>query len=230
MISRDELEGLLVSGGTIVAADGTQLGSVDQLVLDGSGTVPVFVAVRAGFFGISQRFVPLDGATLAGSTLTVAFDADAVRSAPRVASDRGGLSADQAREVRTHYGLESADATGSGDGSGSANEPLTEGSRSEPAEGSRSEPAEGSRNEPAEGSRSEPAAKGAGEFTAGQTGQAAPQGSPLAADHPEPLAHPAAPPPRPRPSHPEPSHPEPSHPRPPQPGPPPPPPPHSPHP
>ncbi|WP_334171034.1 hypothetical protein [Sinomonas sp.] len=197
MISRDELEGLLVSGGTIVAADGTQLGSVDQLVLDGSGTVPVFVAVRAGFFGISQRFVPLDGATLAGSTLTVAFDADAVRSAPRVASDRGGLSADQAREVRTHYGLESADATGSGDGSGS---------------------------------RSEPAAKGAGEFTAGQTGQAAPQGSPLAADHPEPLAHPAAPPPRPRPSHPEPSHPEPSHPRPPQPGPPPPPPPHSPHP
>lgn len=206
MISRDELEGLLVSGGTIVAADGTQLGSVDQLVLDGSGTVPVFVAVRAGFFGISQRFVPLDGATLAGSTLTVAFDADAVRSAPRVASDRGGLSADQAREVRTHYGLESADATGSGDGSGSANEPLTEGSRSEPA------------------------AKGAGEFTGGQTGQAAPQGSPLAADHPEPLAHPAAPPPRPRPSHPEPSHPEPSHPRPPQPGPPPPPPLHSPHP
>ena len=111
MISRDDLEGLLVEGGTLVSADGEDLGSVDQLVLDGAGSAPSFVSVRAGFFGISQRFVPLEGATLDGATITVAFDAALVRSAPRVASDRGGLSDDQARELREHYGLPADEET-----------------------------------------------------------------------------------------------------------------------
>jgi hypothetical protein len=105
MLNRDELDGVLEAGGRLIASDGTDLGSIDQLVLDSSGAAPAFVSVRAGFFGIAQRFVPLEGASLDGSAVHVAFDADAVRSAPRVASDRGGLSADQAAELRQHYGL-----------------------------------------------------------------------------------------------------------------------------
>ncbi|GAB2761674.1 hypothetical protein [Sinomonas soli] len=105
MVTRAELDGVLEAGGRLVGADGTDLGSIDQIVLDASGASPAFVSVRAGFFGITQRFVPLDGASVDGSAVRVAFDADAIRSAPRVASDRGGLSEDQAAELRDHYGL-----------------------------------------------------------------------------------------------------------------------------
>ncbi|MDQ0258866.1 hypothetical protein [Sinomonas atrocyanea] len=105
MVTRAELDGVLEAGGRLIGADGTDLGSIDQIVLDASGAAPAFVSVRAGFFGITQRFVPLDGASVDGSAVRVAFDADAIRSAPRVASDRGGLSEDQAAELRGHYGL-----------------------------------------------------------------------------------------------------------------------------
>ncbi|BCT77252.1 hypothetical protein SCMU_30940 [Sinomonas cyclohexanicum] len=127
MISRDELDTVLEAGGRLLASDGTGLGSIDQLVLDASGA-PAFVSVRAGFFGIAQRFVPLDGATLEGSTIRIAFDGELVRSAPQVASDRGGLGERDANALREHYGLPaeigSGDAEmGSGDveiGSGDA--------------------------------------------------------------------------------------------------------------
>jgi hypothetical protein len=112
MVTRAELDGVLEAGGRLIGSDGTDLGSIDQIVLDSSGASPAFVSVRAGFFGITQRFVPLDGASVDGSAVRVAFDADAVRSAPRVASDRGGLSKDQAAELREHYGL-TADADSS---------------------------------------------------------------------------------------------------------------------
>ncbi|MGY3564600.1 PRC-barrel domain-containing protein [Sinomonas sp. RB5] len=113
MVTRAELDGVLEAGGRLIGSDGTDLGSIDQIVLDTSGSWPAFVSVRAGFFGITQRFVPLDGASVDGSAVRVAFDADAVRSAPRVASDRGGLSRDQAAQLREHYGLP-ADAGNSG--------------------------------------------------------------------------------------------------------------------
>lgn len=127
MISRDALDTVLEAGGRLLASDGTRLGSIDQLVLDASGA-PAFVSVRAGFFGIAQRFVPLDGATLEGSTIRIAFDGELVRSAPQVASDRGGLGERDANALREHYGLPaeigSSDAEmGSGDveiGSGDA--------------------------------------------------------------------------------------------------------------
>lgn len=113
MVTRAELDGVLEAGGRLIGSDGTDLGSIDQIVLDASGASPAFVSVRAGFFGITQRFVPLDGASVDGSAVHVAFDAGAVRSAPRVASDRGGLSRDQAAQLREHYGL-AADADSSG--------------------------------------------------------------------------------------------------------------------
>ncbi|MGT2461654.1 hypothetical protein [Sinomonas atrocyanea] len=113
MVTRAELDGVLEAGGRLIGSDGTDLGSIDQIVLDASGSSPAFVSVRAGFFGITQRFVPLDGASVDGSAVRVAFDADAVRSAPRVASDRGGLSRDQADQLREHYGLPpDADSSG----------------------------------------------------------------------------------------------------------------------
>jgi hypothetical protein len=111
MVTRAELDGVLEAGGRLIGADGTDLGSIDQIVLDASGASPAFVSVRAGFFGITQRFVPLDGASVDGSAVRVAFDADAIRSAPRVASDRGGLSRDQAAELREHYGLTAESGT-----------------------------------------------------------------------------------------------------------------------
>ncbi|MDP9884688.1 hypothetical protein J2W21_002202 [Sinomonas atrocyanea] len=112
MVTRAELDGVLEAGGRLIGSDGTDLGSIDQIVLDASGAAPAFVSVRAGFFGITHRFVPLDGASVDGSAVRVAFDSDTVRSAPRVASDRGGLSKDQAAELREHYGL-TADADSS---------------------------------------------------------------------------------------------------------------------
>lgn len=105
MVTRAELDGVLEAGGRLIGSDGTDFGSIDQIVLDASGASPAFASVRAGFFGITQRFVPLDGASVDGSAVRVAFDADSVRSAPKVASDRGGLSAEQAAELRAHYGL-----------------------------------------------------------------------------------------------------------------------------
>jgi hypothetical protein len=213
MISRDDLDHVLESGGRLLAADGTDLGSIDQLVLDSSGA-PAFVSVRAGFFGIAQRFVPLDGASLDGSAVRVAFDGELVRSAPTVTADRGGLGENDATAVREHFGLPGE-------------------SGSERAEGSSAE-AESTRDEAA-GASGGAAAESTGAQEAVRSGDDRPvsthahgQSSDIDPEphRPPPLRHPGPPHP---PPHPGPPHPGPPHPGPPHPGPPPPPPP-APHP
>ena len=105
MITVDEMQRLLFTGGDVVDPDGRKIGSVGQLFLDADSGEPAWVTVTTGLFGTGESFVPLDGATLHGDDLQVAYDKGLVKHAPRIEGTGGALSPAEERELYRHYGL-----------------------------------------------------------------------------------------------------------------------------
>ena len=62
--------------------------------------------VRTGLFGMSESFVPLEGATDNGKDIIVNYDKDTVKDAPRIDADRD-LSPDEEETLYAHYGMTS---------------------------------------------------------------------------------------------------------------------------
>lgn len=107
MITIESIDDIVVNGGVVETADGSTLGSVEQVFLsEGSGD-PAFVTVRTGLFGLSESFVPLAGATIDGSRIRVAFDKSIIKNGPRIESDRGAITTDEESELYRYYGTDS---------------------------------------------------------------------------------------------------------------------------
>lgn len=113
MVTMDEVQGLLFSGGDVVDRDGKKIGSIGQLFLDASTGEPAWVTVNTGLFGTGESFVPLRGATVRDEALHVPWDKGQVKHAPRLGTE-GALSEDEERELESHYGLRD-DAGAAGD-------------------------------------------------------------------------------------------------------------------
>ena len=107
MISTDQIQNLLATGGTVVDDDGDKIGKVSQVFLDDQTGEPQWITVSTGFFGTSESFVPLDNATLNGSTVTVPYDKAKVKDAPHHAVD-AELSVDEEAELYAYYGVQHA--------------------------------------------------------------------------------------------------------------------------
>ena len=90
-ITADELRALPDFDGDVVAPDGSKIGTIGQVYLDDESGAPSWVTAKTGFFGTAQSFVPLEGASLQGRDVQVAFDEAKVKGAPRV-DDDGSLS------------------------------------------------------------------------------------------------------------------------------------------
>jgi hypothetical protein len=97
----------------VVDADGTKIGSVEQIFTTADSGDPAFVTVRTGLFGMSETFVPLAGASLAESVIKVDFAKDKVKAGPRIDSDRGQITEAQEQELYAYYGLDTAGNSGS---------------------------------------------------------------------------------------------------------------------
>jgi uncharacterized protein (TIGR02271 family) len=86
-------------------SDGDKLGKIEDIYLDRETSEPEWIAIKTGLFGSHLSFVPLAEARLDGDAVTVPYDKDKVKEAPRVEPD-GELSHDEEARLYRHYGLD----------------------------------------------------------------------------------------------------------------------------
>jgi uncharacterized protein (TIGR02271 family) len=105
-ITTQQLRAIAESGGDVRTTSGDKIGSLGQIYVDLSTGEPSWVTVRTGLFGMSESFVPLEGATDNGKDIMVNYDKDTVKDAPRIDADRD-LSPDEEETLYAHYGMTS---------------------------------------------------------------------------------------------------------------------------
>ncbi|AZZ55515.1 DUF2382 domain-containing protein [Rathayibacter iranicus] len=93
-----------IYGSSVYGSDGDKIGSVEQVYLADDSGAPVWATVRTGLFGTSESFVPLEGASLDGDRLSVAYDKSFVKDAPRIDAD-GALTEHEEAELYRYYNL-----------------------------------------------------------------------------------------------------------------------------
>lgn len=102
MISSNDLTAL--AGKNVAGPDGAKIGKIVDVYESTEGADATFVTVSTGLFGGHASFVPLTEATLAGDTVTVPYDKELVKDAPRVDADQDLTSAEEDR-LYQHYNL-----------------------------------------------------------------------------------------------------------------------------
>ncbi|QIK75301.1 DUF2382 domain-containing protein [Nocardioides piscis] len=108
MITTDQTQHLLGSGGNVIDNDGNKIGSIGQVYLDDQTNEPAWVTTKTGLFGGGESFVPLDQAQVEGDDLRVPFDKDKVKDAPRIADADSHLSKDEEATLYEYYGMSSS--------------------------------------------------------------------------------------------------------------------------
>lgn len=93
-----------LANATVYDNSGDKIGKLGTLYVDNDSGQPSFATVSTGLFGMSESFVPLQGAQLGDDEVRVAYTKDQVKDAPRI--DAGGdLSPAEEDRLYSHYGL-----------------------------------------------------------------------------------------------------------------------------
>ena len=108
MISTNDIDTILGSGGNVVDQDGKKIGSIGQVYLDDDGGQPAWITANTGFFGSGESFAPLADATIQGNDVHVAYSKDMVKDAPHSDDSDGHLSENQEADLYRYYSLGSA--------------------------------------------------------------------------------------------------------------------------
>jgi uncharacterized protein (TIGR02271 family) len=109
MITREQVDDVIRS--EVYGSDGDKIGKVGQLYFDDASGRPEWITVSTGFFGSSESFVPLADADLSGDRVTVPYDKDKIKNAPRVESEDGHISETEERELYRYYGVDYAESS-----------------------------------------------------------------------------------------------------------------------
>ena len=116
MSIRNEDVHLIATGsGEVRSATGDRIGGIGQIYLDNESGEPNWVTVKTGLFGTQESFVPLAQAEASGADVTVPYDKDTIKNAPRL--DAGGsLTPEEERRLYSYYfsatTVQTAPATG----------------------------------------------------------------------------------------------------------------------
>jgi len=105
---------LALRGQELKGRDGQKLGTIEEIYLDTDTNRPEWALITTGLFGTKQSFVPIGGASREDDGVSVPFDKDTVKDAPKVDPD-GRLSESEEQALYRHYGM---DAGSGGSGSG----------------------------------------------------------------------------------------------------------------
>lgn len=100
MFSENDIHNL--QSATAFCKDGNKIGSVGQVYLDDQSGQPQWVTVNTGLLGTKTNFVPLEGASLDGDRLTVAYGKDVIKDAPSIDED-GHLTEQDEAELYRYY-------------------------------------------------------------------------------------------------------------------------------
>src|ERR671911_1692466 len=101
------------AGYTVVDEGGSKIGKVDDLFLDESDQ-PEYFGVKMGFLGTSSTLIPADIATINNEqgSIEVSQTKDTVKDGPAFDDDRE-ITPEYENEVRSYYGLEPVESSGS---------------------------------------------------------------------------------------------------------------------
>jgi hypothetical protein len=103
MSIRNEDVHLIATGsGEVRSATGDRIGDIGQVYLDNESGEPNFLTVKTGLFGTQESFVPLAHAEASGADVTVPYDKDTIKNAPRL--DAGeSLTPEDERRLYSYY-------------------------------------------------------------------------------------------------------------------------------
>jgi uncharacterized protein (TIGR02271 family) len=104
MITQEHIDRILDGNGNVVDQDGNKVGSAGQVYVDDHTGEPSWVTVKTGLFGTSESFAPLQGASMDGDDVRIAYTKDQVKDAPKVDPDQN-LSEAEEEELYRHYSL-----------------------------------------------------------------------------------------------------------------------------
>jgi uncharacterized protein (TIGR02271 family) len=96
-------------GRTVVDADGSKLGKIEEIYLDSETEQPEWALIQTGLFGGKSSFMPLRDATSDGEQVTAPYSKDQVKDAPQLDAD-GSLSQQDEAKLYSHYGIEYSEA------------------------------------------------------------------------------------------------------------------------
>lgn len=99
-------------GATMMDRTGQKIGRIDEIYVDVQTGAPEWALVHTGLFGTSSSFVPLAQASHTGDDVTVPYDKDMVKDAPRMDDERQ-LSPEEEGQLYRHYDMQ-APAMGAG--------------------------------------------------------------------------------------------------------------------
>lgn len=110
MIDRTSIANL--SGANVIDTNGKKVGTVGQVYVDQQDGTPNWLTVHTGLFGLSETFVPIDRATWDTEAVTVPYEKDFIKDAPRIDAD-GRISPAEEEQLYQYYGM-SDDTTTTG--------------------------------------------------------------------------------------------------------------------
>ena len=103
MSIRNEDVHLIATGsGEVRTSTGERLGDIGQIYLDNETGEPNWVTVKTGLFGTQESFVPLGQAEANGANVTVPYDKDTIKNAPRLEAG-GSLSPEEEKRLYSYY-------------------------------------------------------------------------------------------------------------------------------
>jgi len=91
-------------GVPVVAADGDQIGKVEEVFLDDTTGQPEWIGIGTGFFGTKRVLVPVASAEFDASAIRVPYAKDQVKDSPDIDGDE--IAEETERELYAYYGLE----------------------------------------------------------------------------------------------------------------------------
>ena len=97
MISTTDIDRLLNGKATVYDKDGEKVGSLSQIYLDDVTNEPSWATVNTGLFGMSESFVPLEGASARGEDLHIGYTKVQINDAPGIDEDHHLEPADEDR-------------------------------------------------------------------------------------------------------------------------------------
>jgi uncharacterized protein (TIGR02271 family) len=101
-------------GQALTDADGSKIGTIEEIYLDADTGQPEWALVHTGLFGTKRNFVPLREASESDQGVSAPYTKDQVTDAPSIDPD-GQLSQQEEAALYRHYGLEYSEArSGSG--------------------------------------------------------------------------------------------------------------------
>jgi hypothetical protein len=101
-IRNEDVHQIATGSGEVRSANGDRIGNIGQVYLDNESGEPNWVTVKTGLFGTQETFVPLAQAEVSGVDVTVPYDKDTIKDAPRL--DVGGtLTPEEERRLYSYY-------------------------------------------------------------------------------------------------------------------------------